>query len=75
MSLSTSSDVPGPLEVTDKSALARALRVSVRTINRMIQRGDLPPPIRVGGHSRKAGWRTRVLVALLDGLERRARRR
>ena len=44
-------------------AIAADLNVSVATLYRMIGRGELPPPIRVGASSR---WRRSTLEAWKD---------
>jgi predicted DNA-binding transcriptional regulator AlpA len=35
----------------DEQALAQALAVTTRTVRRMVQRGELPPPVRFAGRS------------------------
>ena len=46
------------------SEVARALRVSKRTVQRMVKRGTLPEPIRLS--SQTARWRASAIRALLE---------
>ena len=52
----------------DESALAQALRVTKRTIRRMVARYELPPPVRFGGRS------TWLAGGVLGWFEERARK-
>jgi excisionase family DNA binding protein len=49
------------LELRD---LARLLKVSTRTVTRLVARGELPPPLRLG---RLRRWRPADLRPLLGG--------
>lgn len=53
-------------QLIDERALAEALGVCVRTLRRMVRRGDLPPAVRLG---RKKIWQS---DRVLDHLDRRA---
>lgn len=56
-----------------KAALAAQLGITIRGLNRIIARGDVPRPFHVGKH---AYWRKRTIAAFLAQLEgRRAQRR
>jgi predicted DNA-binding transcriptional regulator AlpA len=46
----------------DAAALARHLGVCDRTLRRMIRRGELPPPVRMGGRSRWLAGRVRQWI-------------
>jgi len=57
--------------ILDERQLAITLSVSPRTIRRMVSRFELPPPIRLGGHS---VWLAgRILQHLENCAERAAR--
>lgn len=55
-----------------KAALAALLGYTVRAVNKLIARGELPEPFHVG---RTAFWRRETLVAFFESLERRRKRR
>ena len=38
-------------DILDRSGLAKALKVTTRTVSRMVDRFELPPPIRLAGRS------------------------
>jgi predicted DNA-binding transcriptional regulator AlpA len=65
-----------PETLIDETVVALALRVSKRTVRRMVARYELPPPVRLGGRSM---WRVSRIAAWFerraDRLEREARRR
>jgi hypothetical protein len=62
-----------PTALLSKAALATELGVTIRGLNKIIARGDLPRPFHVGKH---AYWRKRTLAAFLARLEgTRAQRR
>jgi len=50
--------------------VARALDISVRSVWRMSERGDIPPPIRIGRNRR---WRRDTIEQWLEDQERKAR--
>jgi hypothetical protein len=56
-------------ELVDKQALAACLRITVRGLNKIIARGALPPPFKLG---RKAYWRRDTLTAFFQGCERKS---
>lgn len=53
--------------IIDERGLAEALGVCVRTLRRMVRRGDIPPAVRLG---RKKIWQS---DRVLDHLDERAR--
>ncbi len=55
-----------PLDLVTKEMLAKRLRKSVRGLNKMIARGDLPRPFKIG---RTAYWRAIALAAYFALLE------
>ena len=57
--------------ILDERQLAATISVSPRTIRRMVARFELPPPIRLGGHS--VWFAGRVLAHLENAAERAAR--
>jgi predicted DNA-binding transcriptional regulator AlpA len=65
-----------PETLLDETAVAQVLRVSKRTVRRMVARYELPPPVPFGGRS---FWQVGRVVAWFerraDRLEREARRR
>jgi predicted DNA-binding transcriptional regulator AlpA len=52
--------------------LERILRVDKRTVARLCKRGQLPPPIKIGGGNR---WRADDIADAIDALERGHERR
>lgn len=56
------------LIVVDKATLSRLLGCTVRGLNKMIQRGDLPKPFHIG---RKSFWRRETLLTFLENREKR----
>jgi predicted DNA-binding transcriptional regulator AlpA len=52
--------------------LERLLKVDRRTITRLVKRGELPLPLKLGGSNR---WRPEDINAAIDRLARRAGRR
>jgi hypothetical protein len=60
-----------PAELIDKRALSTRLGVTVRGLNKIIARGDLPAPFHIG---KRAYWRTLTLVSFLERLESPHRR-
>jgi predicted DNA-binding transcriptional regulator AlpA len=50
--------------------LERLLRVDRRTVARLCKRGQLPPPLKLGGSNR---WRAEDIEAALDALRQRHR--
>ena len=56
----------------DESKLAESLRVTTRTVRRMVSRFELPPPIPLGGRS---VWMAgRILQHFEDAMERAGQR-
>ena len=53
--------------LVDKKGLAGAFSVSVRELERMISRGEVPAPIHLG---RRVVWRLRTIEALVEKWER-----
>lgn len=53
----------------DVNNLAKRLDLSTRTLYRMLQRGHLPQPVRMG--SRTVRWRLADVLAYVEGLEAR----
>jgi predicted DNA-binding transcriptional regulator AlpA len=51
----------------DKSAVAVAIGVSPRTVERYVRAGQFPPPIRLGGSRR---WRRSTIEAFLRKQEK-----
>jgi predicted DNA-binding transcriptional regulator AlpA len=51
--------------------LERLLRVDRRTITRLVKRGELPAPLKLGGSNR---WRPQDIKAVIDRLGQRAGR-
>lgn len=61
-----------PGAMVDEQRLARLLGVTDRTVRRMVRRGELPPPVRLGG---RAVWLAgRVLAHVERRAEEAARR-
>ena len=58
--------------ILDKKALAAAFKVkNIRTIERMAARGELPPPVMIGG---RAVWMAgKVLAHIEEAMDRAAR--
>ena len=57
--------------MVDESALAAALKLSKRSVRRMVQRNELPPPFRFAG---KSTWFTGKVLAHIEArAEREAR--
>jgi excisionase family DNA binding protein len=54
------------------SDLERLLKVDRRTISRLVKRGELPAPLKLGGSNR---WRAEDINAAIDRLGRRAGRK
>jgi excisionase family DNA binding protein len=54
---------PPPPELMSQADVAKYLRVVPRTVQRMVTRGELPEPIRIGGCVR---WRRADLDALTE---------
>jgi predicted DNA-binding transcriptional regulator AlpA len=54
---------PAPLAVGDATAAAM-LDLPASEFRKLVAAGALPPPVRIGGHSR---WRVDQLTAILDG--------
>jgi predicted DNA-binding transcriptional regulator AlpA len=52
--------------------LERLLKVDRRTITRLVKRGELPAPLKLGGSNR---WRPEDITAAIDRLGRRAGRK
>jgi predicted DNA-binding transcriptional regulator AlpA len=52
--------------------LVRLLQVDRRTITRLVKRGQLPVPLKLGGSNR---WRPGEISAAIDGLDRRVGRK
>jgi predicted DNA-binding transcriptional regulator AlpA len=50
------------------SDLEALLKVDRRTINRLVKRGELPPPLKLGGSNR---WRPEAINAAIDRLGHR----
>ena len=65
-----------PDALLDETAVASALKVSKRTIRRMVSRYELPPPVRFAG---RATWQAARILTWFerraDRAEREARRR
>ncbi len=59
-----------PPALLDKRALAACLDVSVRQVDRLVARGDLPPTLRVGSSPR---WKRAQVDAYVDGATSRRR--
>lgn len=61
--LTALADLPEKALLTE-AALAKAFRVSDRTIRRMVARHEIPPPVRVGG---KSSWFAGRVLAWIEG--------
>ena len=59
-----------PPALLDKRALAACLDVSVRQVDRLVARGDLPPTLRVGSSPR---WKRAQVDAYVAGATSRRR--
>ena len=57
--------------ILDEGALAKALHVAPRTLRRMVNRWQLPPPVALGG--RRVWFAGRVLAHIEAGAERAAK--
>lgn len=58
-----------PAELVSKRRLAAQLEITARGLNKIIARGELPKPFRIG---RQSYWRKLSLVGYYERLERRA---
>jgi len=54
------------------SDLQRLLKVDRRTVGRLVKRGELPVPMKLGGSNR---WRPEEIAAAIDGLSHRVGRK
>ena len=54
------------------SDLERLLKVDRRTVSRLVKRGELPMPMKLGGSNR---WRPEEISAAIDRLSRRVGRK
>ncbi len=54
-----------PTEVLTKKDLCKQLKVSMRTIERWMAEGILPPPLRIGPRSPR--WRKAEIEKWMDG--------
>lgn len=52
-----------PLELLTKEQVAQRLNISLRTVYRLIQTGEIPAPVKLGKMLR---WRTDVLDAWIE---------
>jgi predicted DNA-binding transcriptional regulator AlpA len=48
-------------QIVTRAELAAERRVSVDTIDRMVKRGEIPPPLKLS--PRRQGWRRRSVAA------------